>query len=77
MSNGLKNRKIDSTREYNKGTVLQKESETRYYISDLDKNSKQFDAFNLLIFLTDSKLFRVLGTPITNWRHVLNSYFMD
>ena len=35
--------KIESTREYNKGTILQKETETRYYISDLDKNSKQFN----------------------------------
>ncbi len=35
--------KIDSTREYNKGTILQKETETRYYISDLAKNSKEFN----------------------------------
>ena len=35
--------KIESTREYNKGTILQKETETRYYISDLDKNSEEFN----------------------------------
>jgi predicted transposase YbfD/YdcC len=35
--------KIESTREYNKGTTLQKETETRYYISDLEKNAKEFN----------------------------------
>lgn len=35
--------KIESTREYNKGTELRKETETRYYISDLDKNAKEFN----------------------------------
>lgn len=35
--------KIDSSREYNKGTELHKETETRYYISDLDKNAKEFN----------------------------------
>ena len=35
--------KIESTREYNKGTILQKETETRYYISDLDKSSEEFN----------------------------------
>jgi predicted transposase YbfD/YdcC len=38
--------KIESTREYNKGSELLKETETRYYISDLDKNA---DAFNALV----------------------------
>ena len=35
--------KIESVREYNKGTELHKEEETRYYISDLDVNAKQFN----------------------------------
>ena len=35
--------KIESTREYNKGTELHKETETRYYISDLDKNAQEFN----------------------------------
>lgn len=35
--------KIDSTREYNKGTELRKETETRYYISSLERNSEQFN----------------------------------
>lgn len=35
--------KIESTREYNKGTDLHKETETRYYISDLDKNAQVFN----------------------------------
>ena len=35
--------KIDSIREYNKGTELHKETETRYYISDLDKNAPEFN----------------------------------
>ena len=35
--------KIDSIRSYNKGTELRQETETRYYISDLDKNAKEFN----------------------------------
>jgi predicted transposase YbfD/YdcC len=35
--------KIESTRQYNKGTELHKETETRYYISDLDKNAPEFN----------------------------------
>jgi predicted transposase YbfD/YdcC len=35
--------KIESSREYNKGTELRKETETRYYISDLDANAQQFN----------------------------------
>jgi predicted transposase YbfD/YdcC len=35
--------KIDSTREYNKGTELHIETETRYYISSLDVNAEQFN----------------------------------
>lgn len=35
--------KIESTREYNKGTELHKETETRYYISDLDKNAEELN----------------------------------
>lgn len=35
--------KIESTREYNKGTELHKETETRYYISDLDKDAQEFN----------------------------------
>jgi predicted transposase YbfD/YdcC len=35
--------KIESIREYNKGTELYKERETRYYISDLDKNAEEFN----------------------------------
>ena len=37
--------KIESTREYNKGTNLHKETETRYYISDLDKNARELNDF--------------------------------
>lgn len=36
--------KIESIREYNKETELHKETETRYYISDLDKNASEFNA---------------------------------
>ena len=35
--------KIKSTRAYNKGTELHKETKTRYYISDLDKNAQEFN----------------------------------
>lgn len=35
--------KIDSIREYNKGTKLHKEEHTRYYISNLDANAKEFN----------------------------------
>lgn len=37
--------KIESVREYNKGTALSKETETRYYISNLDRNAKEFNGF--------------------------------
>ena len=37
--------KIESTREYNKGTELRIENETRYYISSLNKNAKEFNGF--------------------------------
>lgn len=36
--------KIESIREYNKGTELRKETETRYYISSLSKNANEFNA---------------------------------
>jgi predicted transposase YbfD/YdcC len=36
--------KIESSREYNKGTELRKETETRYYISDLESNAPEFNA---------------------------------
>jgi predicted transposase YbfD/YdcC len=35
--------KIESSREYNKGTELRKETETRYYLNDLDTNAQQFN----------------------------------
>ena len=36
--------KIESSREHNKGTELRKETEIRYYISDLDANPQQFNS---------------------------------
>lgn len=36
--------KIESIREYNKGTELRKETETRYYISSLGKNADKFNS---------------------------------
>ncbi|NJL77184.1 MAG: ISAs1 family transposase [Saprospiraceae bacterium] len=35
--------KIDTTREINKGGEFHKETQTRYYISDLDKDAAQFN----------------------------------
>jgi predicted transposase YbfD/YdcC len=35
--------KIESVREYNKGTELHKEEAVRYYISNLDGNAKEFN----------------------------------
>lgn len=37
--------KIDTIREYNKGTQLRKETETRYYISDLSASAQEFTTY--------------------------------